>query len=245
MNIYLVNTAKIMKKELTFCCEYGMLLSVTCVCLLNNTIGLQAAPKTPYNDWRQLMAQLTQNEIVKRCQAGESFSGENLTNLNLANQPLVGIDLAEADLSGADLRNADLTDANLNDANLTGANLSGAILHRTYLVGSNLTDANLEAANLRGAFLSGSLLCGTNFRQADLRRATLGCPKCELPGPFGSLTSFENANLEEAIFGEIKLKGIVLLGANFKDAYLYEVDLSEAVYRETDLKGAITKKGRN
>ena len=115
----------------------------------------------------------------------------------------------------------------------------------TYLVGSNLTDTNLEEANLRGAFLSGSLLCGTNFRRADLRRATLGCPHCEVPGPFGSLTSFENANLEEAIFGEIKLRGIVLLGANFKGAYLYEVDLSEAVYREADLEGAITKKGRN
>ena len=128
-------------------------------------------------------------------------------------------------------QNTDLTDANLNDANLTGANLSGATLHRTYLVGSNLTDANLAEANLRGAFLSGSLLCGTNFRRADLRRATLGCPQCEVPGPFGSLTSFENANLEGTTFGEIKLKGAILLGANFKDAYLYEVDLSETVYR--------------
>ena len=108
-----------------------------------------------------------------------------------------------------------------------------------------MTDANLEAADLCGAFLSGSLLCGTNFKRADLRRATLGCPQCEVPGPFGSLTSFEDANLEEAIFGEIKLKGTVLLGANFKDAYLYEVDLSETVYRESDLEGAITKKGRN
>ncbi len=191
------------------------------------------------------MAQLTQNEIIKKCQARESFSGENLANLDLTNQPLVGVDLSEADLSGTDLRNADLTDANLNDANLTGANLSGATLHRTYLVGANLTDTTLEEANLCGAFLSGSLLCGTNFRRADLRRATLGCPRCEVPGPFGSLTSFENANLEEAIFGEIKLIGVVLLGANFKDAYLYEVDLSEAVYREADLEGAITKKGRN
>ena len=60
-----------------------------------------------------------------------------------------------------------------------------------------------------------------------------------------SLTSFENADLGEAIFGEIKLIGVVLLGANFKDAYLYEVDLSEAVYREADLEGAITKQGRN
>jgi uncharacterized protein YjbI with pentapeptide repeats len=191
------------------------------------------------------MAQLTQNEIVKRCQAGESLSGEDLANLDLANQPLTGIDLSEADLRGADLRNTDLTDANLNDANLTGANLSGATLQRTYFVGSNLTDANFEEANLCGAFLSGSLLSGTNFRGADLRRATLGCPRCEVPGPFDSLTSFENANLEEAIFGEIKLIGVVLLGANFKDAYLYEVDLSEAVYREADLEGAITKKGRN
>jgi uncharacterized protein YjbI with pentapeptide repeats len=66
-----------------------------------------------------------------------------------------------------------------------------------------------------------------------------------VPGPFGSLTSFEKADLGEAIFGEIKLIGVVLLGANFKDAYLYEVDLSEAVYREADLEGAITKKGRN
>ena len=162
------------------------------------------------------MAQLTQAEIIKRCQAGESCSGENLANLDLANQSLAGIDLSAADLSGTDLRNTDLTEANLNDANLTGADLSGATLHRTYLVGCNLTDANLEAANLRGAFLSGSLLCGTNFKRADLRRATLGCPQCEVPGPFGSLTSFENANLEEAIFGEIKLKGTVLLGANLK-----------------------------
>ena len=215
------------------------------VYLVNKNIGLQAALKTPYNNWRQLMAQLTQNEIVKRCQAGESLSGESLANLDLANQSLAGIDLSDADLSGTDLRNTDLSDANLNDANLTGANLSGATLHRTYLVGADLTDANLEEANLRGAFLSGSLLCGTNFRRADLRRATLGCPRCEMPGPFGSLTSFENANLGEVIFGEIKLKGIVLLGANFKDAYLYEVDLSETVYREADLEGAITKKGRN
>ncbi|RKU35748.1 hypothetical protein C6496_15715 [Candidatus Poribacteria bacterium] len=223
-----------------------MLLSITYSCIFTNKdIGLQAAPKMPYNDWRQLMAQLTQNEIIKRCQAGESLSGENLANFDLTNQPLAGIDLSEANLSGADLQNADLTDANLNDANLTGANLSGATLQRTYLVGSDLTDASFEDANLRGAFLSGSLLCGTNFRHADLRRATVGCPRCEMPGPFGALTSFENANLGEAIFGEIKLKGIILLGANFKDAYLYEVDLSEAVYREADLEGAITKKGKN
>ena len=94
-------------------------------------------------------------------------------------------------------------------------------------------------------FSVGGLLSGTNFRSADLRRATLGCPQCVPTAPFGNLTTFENANLEEAIFGEIKLDGIVLLGANFKGAYLYEVDLSEAIYRESDLEGAITKQGRN
>ena len=78
-----------------------------------------------------------------------------------------------------------------------------------------------------------------------MRRATLGCPKCIPTAPFGNLTTFENANLEEAIFGEIKLEGVVLLGANFKDAYLYEVDLTEAIYRESDLEGAITKQGLN
>lgn len=194
---------------------------------------------------RQLMQQLTQSDIIKGALAGASFSGEDLANIDLAQQSLAGLDLSAVNLSGANLRETDLSDANLNDANLTGANLTGAKLHRTYLVGANLTDAAFEDADLRGAFLSGSLLSGTNFRRANLRKATVGCPNCIVPGPFGTLTTFENANLEEAIFGEIKLKGVVLLGANFRGAYLYEVDLSEAVYREADLGGAITKKGRN
>ena len=191
------------------------------------------------------MQQLTQSDIIKGALAGASFSGENLENIDLAEQSLAGLDLSGANLRGANLHKTDLTEANLNDADLTGANLTGAILHRTYLVCANLTDATFEEADLHGAFLSGSLLNGTNFRRANLRKATLGCPQCTVPGPFGTLTTFENANLEEAIFGEIKLKGVVLLGANFRGAYLYEVDLSETVYRAADLEGAITKKGRN
>jgi uncharacterized protein YjbI with pentapeptide repeats len=65
------------------------------------------------------------------------------------------------------------------------------------------------------------------------------------PDPFGNLTSFENANLKEAIFGETALKGVILLGANLQDAYLYEVNFSDAVYRHSDLKDAITKSTRN
>jgi uncharacterized protein YjbI with pentapeptide repeats len=38
------------------------------------------------------------------------------------------------------------------------------------------------------------------------------------------------------------MKGVILLGAKLKGAYLYEVDLSEAVYKPSDLEGAVIKK---
>jgi uncharacterized protein YjbI with pentapeptide repeats len=188
------------------------------------------------------MNQLTKTDVLKRLQRGESFVGENLASIDLSGTPLASINLTEADLNNTVLIKADLTDANFNNANLSDANFSGAVMRKAFLVGANLTGANFEGADLEGAFLSGAILSGTNFRDADLRHATIGAPHWITPDPFGSLTSFENANLEESIFGETVMKGVILLGAKLKGAYLYEVDLSKAVYKASDLEGAATKK---
>ena len=170
------------------------------------------------------MNQLTKTDVLRRLQQGESFIGEDLTDI---------------DLSGA---STDLTEANFNAAILTNANFEGATMKGVFLVGANLTNANFEGADLEGAFLSGAVLSGTNFRGTNLRKATIGAPDWVVSDAFGSLTSFENANLEDATFGETVMKGVILFGANLKGAYLYEVDLSEAVYKSSDLEGSVTKK---
>ena len=191
------------------------------------------------------MSQITKDDVIKRVRHDESFVGENLSNLDLSGMQLSGIDFSQADLRGATLQNANLIDANLNDTNLSSANLSGAMMQGAYLIGANLTNTNIQGTDLEGAFLGGSILSGTNFRAANLRHATIGCPNWVVSNQFGNLTSFENANLEETIFGETKPQGVVFIGAKLTGAYLYEVDLSESVYKRSDLEGAITKQGRN
>ena len=194
----------------------------------------------------QMMSKISTSDVVKRANAGESLAGENLSNIDLSGAQLSGIDFSRANLNGARLKNSNLVNANFNEADLSGADLSGAALQGAYLIGANLANTNIEGTTLQGAFLGGSILAGTNFRNADLRGATIGCPRWVVPDQFGKLTSFENANLEETIFGETKPQGVVFLDAKFTGAYLYEVDLSEAVYNRSDLKGAImSKRGRN
>ena len=85
------------------------------------------------DNWRKLMADQTQVDLLKAGVAGWNAWRE-------ANPK------AKVDLTGADLRKA----------NLTGANLSGADLFLSNLTGANLRNANLTEAHLRGAKLRGA-----------------------------------------------------------------------------------------
>ncbi|MDD5008876.1 MAG: pentapeptide repeat-containing protein [Syntrophorhabdaceae bacterium] len=103
-----------------------------------------------------------------------------------------------------DLRNADLSGAQLSGAQLSGAALSNANLSNANLSGANLSNAVLSNANLSNADLSGAYMRSTYMYGANLSGANL------------SKANLDKANLREA----------ELSGAN-----LFDVSLSETIWR--------------
>ncbi len=184
---------------------------------------------------------MTKSEVVALVEVGESFQGKDLSNLNLQGADLSGAEFACVNLTGANLENANLSGANLNGAILRKANLRGACLRQAYIVGADLREANFENAILDEAFLSGAHLQATCFRRASLKNTMIGCPEFELSDLFGELVDFTDADLENAVFGEVTLRGVNLLRANLKHTYLYEADLLETVVEKEQLEQAITK----
>lgn len=106
-----------------------------------------------------------------------------------------------ADLRGANLRGADLRGAQLAGADISGADLSGADLEK----------ADLTSARLVGADLSGCNLFSANLRRVDLTEADV-----------------RRADMRYADMREATCSRTAFRGADFWQAYLWNVDMSEA-----------------
>ena len=138
----------------------------------------------------------------------------------------VGTDFTRADLSGARMQGIDARGARFEEASLIGselveallcgANLAQAHLEKAALGGARADGANFALASLQGGDLKGARLTGADFRSASMQGATLDFAR--LQG-----TMLQDADLE---------------GASLYKAKLHGADLSRAVVRASDLRGA-------
>lgn len=107
---------------------------------------------------------------------------------------------------GADLSDSNLEYAQLGWRNLRGANMSNCVVN----------NAVLSRATLIGANLSNSSFTNSDFYGARLQ------------GSRGEHSIFENCNMAQALFNEA-----VLVGANFKGAFMEDTE-----FKDADLRGA-------
>jgi uncharacterized protein YjbI with pentapeptide repeats len=132
-----------------------------------------------------------------------SFREWNTWKRNLGRIDLRGADLRDALLSDKDLNGVDLEDADLRIADLRGVNLCEANLEGAKLEGADLRGADLRRATLLGANLRAVYFHDTNLYGADLRRANLsGAALIEN-------VDFHEVQLNETIFGNVNLKGVL------------------------------------
>lgn len=111
----------------------------------------------------------------------------------------------------------------------TQVNHSGTDYSNRSLVGQNFADQNLSNANFSNSDLSGANFEGADLTGADFSGATLA------QGPeAGASTAFTNANLSNACFDQVVIKGSQsAIGADFQFA-----NLACAAFTSTDLDGA-------
>ncbi|MEO2004007.1 MAG: pentapeptide repeat-containing protein, partial [Candidatus Poribacteria bacterium] len=81
-----------------------------------------------------------------------------------------------------------------------------------------------------------------SFRNASLREAMIGDADPSLEHPFDPPTTFQDADLEGAVFRVVDLNGVVFHRANLTNAYLYEAHVVGADLREANLEGAKLKR---
>ena len=161
-----------------------------------------------------------------------SLAGWNLEGQDLSGAWLVDCDLASKKQSGfvGDIGNGDvdtMSSVNFTDAHIVGVQLGGATdigfskeqLYSTasYHAG-NLERIGLAHNDLQGWDFSGQNLFGANFRFGD---SSLFHPRCKRTNV--SETSFTNAVLAGAVFGESNVTG-----ADFQGTDLRGADLSNA-----------------
>ena len=130
------------------------------------------------------------------------------------------IDLSHMNLSSIDIRGAKLNSAILENTNFKNAILQGAVLSKAKLLGANLQGANLiyvdfTGADLRGANMRNTRLSNTIFKDADLRGADLTDAKID------NTTNFMQANMENIIIDESKVKKAINAGAVIKPLTFY------------------------
>jgi uncharacterized protein YjbI with pentapeptide repeats len=189
---------------------------------------------------------LEENTNLDSAKFGESdLSDAVLQRVSLRNADLEKANLAQAQLDGADLTNAllqetDLSSAELPEATLAGAHLQGAILQEAnlqdaILKNADLNNANLSGARLAGANLRGAKLHNTSLYNADLSNADLTFAELENAALDGAV--LDGAVLEGAMLNTDGLPGAKLHGADFKGAWLWDVDWSTDLRYKTDLRG--------
>lgn len=84
---------------------------------------------------------------------------------------LGGVNLSDTQLANIDLQKAMLPSANLKNCDLSRTNLQGATLRKANLQGATLNFANLNDANLSGANLNKASIFKTTFENANLEDA--------------------------------------------------------------------------
>ena len=118
---------------------------------------------------------------------------------------LKGLNLPRVHLLGVNLAYAQL-----NSAMFYRADLSEAILKKANLEAANLAETQLQAADLSGAYLQQANLKGANLESANLSGSDLS--NADL-----SFSDLESANLQ---------------GTIFKNASLYQANLTHAIYNQ-------------
>lgn len=137
-----------------------------------------------------------------------------------------GRNLADYVLPEVSLAGADLCRCNLRDATLFAANLQGANLFEAWAQGANLFGANLRGANLCCANLECASLRQADLRDARFYRAVL------------SQADLSGADLTGADLSCANLAGANLAAAVLVDAFLFMVDLSDALVSADQLRSA-------
>jgi len=130
------------------------------------------------------------------------------------------------DLGGLDLRRADLRNANMRSWNIGRSDLSRALLNGADLTGVVADDVRLKGAVLEDATLDLGRFIGADFREARLKNAEL------------LIGDFEQADFRGAHLAYIRFGQPFLIGANFQDTSLRDVDFSEATMHLANLSGA-------
>ncbi|MGJ3252941.1 MAG: pentapeptide repeat-containing protein [Elainellaceae cyanobacterium] len=159
----------------------------------------------------------------------------NLSQANLSHVTLTQINFKWADLNQANLSHADLSDANLTWANLSQANLNQANLEQTMLRWANLTQVNLSQANLTNADFRGANLRLANLSRADLSNAELSGQ--DRNGVILIGADLKDANFNRANLSQANLSRADLSRANLSEANLTNVDLNRACLHGVDLRG--------
>jgi Nuclease A inhibitor-like protein/Pentapeptide repeats (8 copies) len=129
------------------------------------------------------------------------------------------IDFQRINLPGIDLSDVRLGETFFSGANLIGANLSNAFLRHAHIdLDCNLMNSNMTGANLHGAMMNNANLSKSNLQNADLTDAKL--IDINLCG-----TNLTGANLRGALFNCVNLTG----------AIFQESQLSESIMRGSSL----------
>jgi uncharacterized protein YjbI with pentapeptide repeats len=115
----------------------------------------------------------------------------------------------------------DLRGALLRGAQLRGARMKGADLENADLCGADMEKADLSTANLTGAGMAGINLFSANLQAANLTEAEL----CR-------------ANLRHADLREAICVRTAFCGADLWNAYMWNVDVSQAFTTGADFKRA-------
>lgn len=150
-----------------------------------------------------------------------TFKKAYMAGINLNDANLKGVDLRGADLSGAYLIEADLTGASLTGGDFCESQMEGAFLNGAFLNDANLSNANLSNAFLNDAVFGGADLSGVYLSDANLIEAIMG-----------------EVNLKNAFMNDANLSNAFLSGASLNGAYLYRADLSGAILEYADLRDA-------
>ena len=141
-----------------------------------------------------------------------SFKGKVVHGINTARKFVDYGDIFKPGVQfiGKDLQKAKATLARLMNANLSETNFSKSVFHAANFEGANLTRTNFENSSLDGSYFFDVITNNTNLKSTYLNGAIF-------EGKFGPFTDLQKANV---------------MGANFKNADMTNMNLSGAIYNE-------------
>ena len=155
-------------------------------------------------------------KLLKEIGYEEEIDVPALTRESIIEGAKHGETFANEDLNGLDLSGIKIDKINLQAANLSNVKFINTDLSGAILVDANLANANLSYANLREVNLKNADLTGANLTGADLTGACL----------------------EDALLEKTEMKKTILNQVIAKNAIFSEANLTEAIFRNSDLQGA-------